>query len=123
VSVVVPTGSVTGSGPASSTALSFRKLLLAHLKTSSLQGSIIPYAETYDAMTMMGSTAVGAMGVTATDVTTFLENANYQGVLAAYTYTTGAHTGVSAADQTVVSLDTLSNGLLAPPPVAKKKAH
>jgi ABC-type branched-subunit amino acid transport system substrate-binding protein len=120
VSVVVPTGSVTGTGPASLAALSFRKLLLAHLGTSSLEGSIIPYAETYDAMTMMGNAANGAMGVLASDVTTFLQNANYQGVLAAYTYTTGAHTGISASEQSVVALNTLSNGLLAPPPVAKK---
>jgi len=120
VSVVVPTGSVTGKGPASLGALSFRKLLLARLGTSSIEGSIIPYAETYDAMTMMGNAAVGALGVTATDVTTFLQNANYQGVLAAYTYTTGAHTGISASEQSVVALNTLSNGLLAPAPAAKK---
>jgi len=123
VSVVVPSGAVAGTGPASAGAYSFRKKLLAHLGVSSLQGSIIPYAETYDAMTMMGNAANGAMGITATDVTTFLQNANYQGALAAYSYTTGAHTGISASEQTVVSLSTLSNGLLAPAPVAKKAAH
>ena len=122
VSVVVPTGAVAGTGPASAGPLSFRKRLLAALGTSSLQGSILPYAQTYDAMTMMGNAANGAMGITATDVTTFLQNANFVGVLASYTYTTGAHTGISASEQTVVSLDTLSNGLLAPAPVAKKKA-
>jgi len=122
VSVVVPTGAVAGTGPASAGPLSFRKRLLAALGTSSLQGSIIPYAQTYDAMTMMGNAANGAMGITATDVTTFLQNANFVGVLASYTYTTGAHTGISASQQTVVSLDTLSDGLLAPAPVAKKKA-
>jgi len=122
VSVVVPTGAVAGTGPASAGPLSFRKRLLAALGTSSLQGSIIPYAQTYDAMTMMGNAANGAMGITATDVTTFLQNANFVGVLASYTYTTGAHTGISASQQTVVSLDTLSEGLLAPAPVAKKKA-
>jgi branched-chain amino acid transport system substrate-binding protein len=122
VSVVVPTGAIAGTGPASSLSFGFRKKLMTGLHTSSIEGSIIPYAETYDAMVMMANAAVGAMGITATDVTTFLQNANYQGVLAAYTYTAGAHTGISAADQTVVSLDTLSNGLLSPPPVPKKKA-
>lgn len=122
VSVVVPTGAVAGTGPASAGPLSFRKRLLAALGTSSLQGSIIPYAQTYDAMTMMGNAANGSMGITATDVTTFLQNANFVGVLASYTYTSGAHTGISASEQTVVSLNTLSNGLLAPAPVAKKKA-
>jgi ABC-type branched-subunit amino acid transport system substrate-binding protein len=114
VSVVVPAGAVGGRGPGSSGSFAFRKLLVTHLRTSSLRGSIIPYAETYDAITMLANAATGAMGITATDVTTFLQNANYQGVLAAYTYTAGAHTGISAADQTVVSLPTLSNGLFAP---------
>jgi ABC-type branched-subunit amino acid transport system substrate-binding protein len=121
VSVVVPSGAVAGTGPASTGTYSFRKKLLAYLGVSSIKGSIIPYAETYDAMTMMGNAANGAMGISATDVTTFLQNANYQGVLAAYTYTTGAHTGISASEQTVVSLSSLSNGLLAPPP-AKRAA-
>lgn len=115
VSVVVPTGALAGSGPASSATLAFRRRLLAHLGTSSLRGSIIPYAEAYDAMTMMGAAANGSMGVTAADVTSFLQNANYQGVLASYTYTSSAHTGVPATDQAVVPLDTLSNGLLREP--------
>jgi len=112
VSVVVPTGAVAGSGPGAAGVLGFRKRLLAHLGGGSIDGSIIPYAQTYDAMTMMGNAANGSMGVVAPDVTSFLQNANYQGVLAAYTYTAGAHTGISANDQTVVSLSSLSNGLL-----------
>jgi ABC-type branched-subunit amino acid transport system substrate-binding protein len=110
--VVVPTGALAGSGPASSATFSFRRKLLVRIGRSSLQGSIIPYAETYDAMTMMGAAANGSMGVVASDVTSFLQNANYQGVLATYTYTSGAHSGVSATDQALVPLDTLSNGLL-----------
>ncbi|MGO9559543.1 MAG: ABC transporter substrate-binding protein [Acidimicrobiales bacterium] len=112
VSVVVPTGALAGSGLASAGTYAFRSLLLRHLHTSSLRGSIIPYAETYDAMTMIGSAAVGSMGVAAVDLTSFLQNANYDGVLASYTYTAGAHTGVAASNQAVVPLDTLSNGLL-----------
>jgi len=112
VSVVVPTGVLAGSGPASAGTYAFRRKLLLHLHTSSLPGSIIPYAETYDAMTMIGVAANGSMGVAASELTTFLQNANYQGVLASYTYTASAHTGVSAADQAVVPLGTLSNGLL-----------
>jgi branched-chain amino acid transport system substrate-binding protein len=112
VSVVVPTGALAGSGPASSATYAFRSTLLARIGSSSLQGSIIPYAEGYDAMTMMGAAANGSMGVVASDLTSFLQNANYQGVLASYTYTSGAHTGVSSSDQAVVPLDTLSKGLL-----------
>lgn len=121
VSVAVPTGAVTGTGPASGITFGFQKKLAAHLG-GQIRGSIIPYAQTYDAMNMMANAAVGAMGITATDVTTFLQNANFQGVLASYTYTSGAHTGISASDQTVVALNTLSNGLLSPPPKPKKAA-
>ncbi len=118
VSVDVPSGAVKSSGPGASATLGFQKLLDKHLGT--IRGSIIPYAETYDAMTMIGSAAVGAMGILATDITTFMENANYQGVLASYTYTSGAHTGVSASNQVVVPLASLSNGLLVMPPKPKK---
>jgi len=116
ISVVVPTGALAGSGPASAGTYTFRRNLLLHLHASSLRGSIIPYAETYDAMTMIGTAANGSMGVVASDLATFLQNANYQGVLAAYTYTASAHTGVSAADQAVVPLGTLANGLLSEAP-------
>jgi ABC-type branched-subunit amino acid transport system substrate-binding protein len=112
VSVVVPIGALAGSGPASAATYALRRKLLLQLRTSSLRGSVIPYAETYDAMTMIGTAAMGSMGVAAGDLTSFLQNANYQGVLASYTYTASAHTGVSAADQAVVPLDTMSNGLL-----------
>ena len=110
-----------GGDLASGITLRFQKKLAAHLG-GQIQGSIIPYAQTYDAMNMMANAAVGALGITATDITTFLQNANFEGVLASYTYTSGAHAGISASDQTVVSLNTLSNGLLSPPPKPKKAA-
>ena len=119
VSVEVPQGAIAGSGPGAGGTFSFRKQLDKALG-GTIHGSIIPYAETYDAMTMMGNAAVGAMSVVGTQITTFLENANYQGVLASYTYTSGAHTGISASNQSVVALDSLSNGLLQPPPKPKK---
>jgi ABC-type branched-subunit amino acid transport system substrate-binding protein len=118
VSVEVPNGAVEGSGPGASATVGFQRLLDKHLGT--IRGSIIPYAETYDAMTMIGAAAVGAMAILATDVTTFMQNANYQGVLASYTYTSGAHTGVPASSQVAVPLDSLSNGLLKAPPKPKK---
>ena len=123
VFAVVPTGALAGSGPAASATYSFRSKLQARIGRSALEGSIIPYAETYDAMTMMGNAANGSMGVVASDVQSFLQNANYQGVLASYTYTAGAHTGVSAANQTVVPLASLSNGVLqAPAPMRRSGA-
>jgi ABC-type branched-subunit amino acid transport system substrate-binding protein len=121
VSVDVPDGAIAGTGPGAGGTFSFRKHLAAQLG-GTIHGSIIPYAETFDAMTMLGNAATGAMSVVGTQITTFLENANYQGVLASYTYTAGAHTGVSASNQSVVALDSLSNGLLQPPPKPTKKA-
>jgi hypothetical protein len=65
-------------------------------------------------MTMIGTAANGSMGVVASDRTSFLQNANCQGVLASYTYAATAPTGVSTTDRAIVPLDTLSNGLLGP---------
>ncbi len=70
-------------------------------------------------MTMIGAAAVGAMA-SSPPSDHVPENANYQGVLASYTYTSGAHTGVSASSQVAVPLDSLSNGLLKAPPKPKK---
>lgn len=114
VSVVVPVGAVKASGPAAGAVLRFRSLLLARLRTSSLRGSIIPYAEAYDGVVMIANAINGAQASSATDVTSFLQNANYQGVLDDYTYSAGAHTGIDAAGQTVVPLSGLTDGLLAP---------
>ncbi len=123
VSVDVPEGAVARSGPGAAAALGFRRLLARRLG-GRINGSIIPYAETYDAMRMIGAAASGAAAVVATDVTTYMENANYEGVLASYTYTASAHTGVSWTNQVIAPLDSLSDGLLqaAPKPATRGAA-
>jgi hypothetical protein len=89
---------------------------------SHLTGSIIPYGEGFDAMTMFGSAATGTMDTLASDLKTFLENANYQGVLASYSYTSAQHNGILESELSVVPLSTLSNGVFHyTPPKAKKK--
>ena len=42
---------------------------------------------------------------------TFIENANYQGILASYGYTSGGHDGVAPDQLKVVPLSSLSGGL------------
>ncbi|HXQ19034.1 MAG TPA: ABC transporter substrate-binding protein [Acidimicrobiales bacterium] len=108
---VVPSATVRSSGPAAGAAVAFRNQVLAKLGVSQLTGSIIPYAQAYDAITMFGSAATGTMDTLSGDLKTFLENANYQGVLASYSYTTGRHTGIAENQLSVVPVSTLSNGL------------
>jgi branched-chain amino acid transport system substrate-binding protein len=108
---VVPSATVRSSGPAAGAAISFRNAVLAKLHVSHLTGSIIPYGQGFDAMTMFGGAATGTMDTLASDLKTFLENANYQGVLASYSYTSGQHTGITESQLSVVPVSTLSNGL------------
>jgi branched-chain amino acid transport system substrate-binding protein len=109
--VVVPSAIATLSGPNAAAAISFRNEVLKKLGVSHLSGSIIPYAQAYDGVTMFGSAAAGTMDTLVSDLKTFLENANFQGVLASYSYTTGKHVGISESQLSVVPVSTLSNGL------------
>jgi ABC-type branched-subunit amino acid transport system substrate-binding protein len=119
---VVPSATVTSSGAAAATAIAFRNQLLGALHESHLAGSIIPYAQGFDAATMFGSAAAGTMDTLVSDLTTYLENANYQGVLASYSYTSAQHNGILENELSVVPLSTLSNGVFHyAPPKAKKK--
>gem|GEM_PF-1883349 len=121
---VVPSATVTSSGPTVAAAVSFRNRVLAKLGVSRLTGSIIPYAQAYDGITMFGSAATGTMDTLVSDLKTFLENANFQGVLASYSYTTGKHVGISESQLSVVPVSTLSNGLFhyQPPKQPKHRA-
>jgi branched-chain amino acid transport system substrate-binding protein len=118
---VVPTATLTSSGPTIAAATSFRNRVLAKLGVSRLSGSIIPYAQAYDGVTMFGGAATGTMDTLVSDLKTFLENANFQGVLASYSYTTGKHVGISESQLSVVPVSTLSNGLFHYKPPKKPK--
>jgi branched-chain amino acid transport system substrate-binding protein len=120
---VVPNGIVTSTTASIGAARAFRNQVLSKLGVSHLTGSIIPYAQAYDGVTMFGSAATGTMDTLVSDLKTFLENANFQGVLASYTYTAGHHVGIPESELLVVPVSTLSNGLFnyAPPKKAKAK--
>jgi branched-chain amino acid transport system substrate-binding protein len=120
---VVPSAIVTSSKAFIGAARSFRNQVLAKLGVSHLTGSIIPYAQAYDGVTMFGSAATGTMDTLVSDLKTFLENANFQGVLASYTYTGGRHVGIPESELLVVPVSTLSNGLFNYTPPKKAKAE
>ncbi|HZU16004.1 MAG TPA: ABC transporter substrate-binding protein [Candidatus Dormibacteraeota bacterium] len=105
VSVLVPAAAVTTSQEFNPALRSFA----ARLKLST--GSVIPYAEAYDGVSMLAYAANSINSTHAANVRTFLENANYQGLLASYGYTSSRHTGVATEQLSVVGLDKLSGGL------------
>lgn len=119
VYVVVPAGAVTGStsssssGPsASGDVTSFRNQLLRWLHVSHLTGSILPYAEAYDGAEMFAYVANSVNSIHTGDIQTFLNNANYQGLLASYSYTASSHSGVPGDQDAIVPASRLNNGLL-----------
>ena len=65
---------------------------------------------------MLASSVQNAHSLTASNVRTFLENANYQGLLASYTYTASAHTGIPNSQQVVEPASRLSDGLFSEGP-------
>ena len=78
---------------------------------SPLVGSIVPYAQADDAIAMFASSANDVHTIAPGPVRTFLENANYQGVLASYSFATDSHGGMGADQLTVVPVTSLADGL------------
>ena len=79
--------------------------------SAAFAGSIEPYTEAYDGIQLLAYVGTSINSIQAGDVRTFIENANYQGLLASYGYTSGGHTGVTSSQLSVVPLSSLSNGL------------
>jgi ABC-type branched-subunit amino acid transport system substrate-binding protein len=121
VAVLVPNRVVlpNSSGGASK---AFRNQVARYLGVSTLPGSIIPYAEGYDGVMMMASAANSINNTSPGNIQTYLENANYQGILAAYNYTSSFHSGLKASDLQVAQLDWLNNGLFQSPPKTRTTA-
>jgi ABC-type branched-subunit amino acid transport system substrate-binding protein len=90
---------------------SFRVRVLGALRRSRLGGPITPYAQGYDALKLFASAASGVDAYDPGSVRTFIENANFEGLLGTYDYTAGSHQGLAASQLTVAPLDSLSNGL------------
>jgi branched-chain amino acid transport system substrate-binding protein len=111
VSVLVPKNVVLSpNAQAPSNWGNFVPSLKSFLHVSKLQGSVIPYAEAYDGTEMLLSAANSINSVAPANIQTYLENANYPGLLASYNFTSVEHTGVSENQLTVANLDSLSDG-------------
>jgi ABC-type branched-subunit amino acid transport system substrate-binding protein len=109
VQVVVPKSLVVARAPAS--LVSFRARVLRALREARLDGAITPYAQGYDAVQLFASAASGVNAYDAGSIRTFIENANFQGLLGTYNYTSSDHEGLAASQFTVAPLNSLSNGL------------
>lgn len=90
---------------------SFRARVLHALRQARLGGPITPYAQGYDALQLFASSANGVNASDSASIRTFTENANFEGLLGTYDYTSSNHEGLAASELTVAPLDSLSNGL------------
>jgi ABC-type branched-subunit amino acid transport system substrate-binding protein len=90
---------------------SFRVRVLGALHQSRLDGPITPYAQGYDSLELFASAANGVDAYDPGSVRTFIENANFEGLLGTYNYTSGQHQGLAPSQLTVAPVDSLSNGL------------
>jgi branched-chain amino acid transport system substrate-binding protein len=111
VSVVVPQAIVAQPGISNADIRNFRDRLRTEQGRSELTGSVVPFAQGYDAISMLASSVQNAHSMTAANLRTYLENANYQGLLASYTYTASMHTGIPNDQQVVEPASHLSDGL------------
>jgi ABC-type branched-subunit amino acid transport system substrate-binding protein len=90
---------------------SFRARVLRALHQARLGGPITTYAEGYDALQLFASAANGVNAYDPGSIRTFIENANFEGLLGTYTYTSSDHAGLAASQFAVAPLNSLSNGL------------
>jgi ABC-type branched-subunit amino acid transport system substrate-binding protein len=90
---------------------SFRARVLSTLHQARLGGPITPYAQGYDALQLFASAANGVNADDSGSIRTFIENANFEGLLGTYDYTSSDHEGLAASQLAVAPLDSLSNGL------------
>jgi ABC-type branched-subunit amino acid transport system substrate-binding protein len=112
VDVLVPSALAVGRSLPHSLA-SFRSHVLAALHRGSLDGPLTPYAQAYDAVEMFAAAANGVNADDPNSLRTYIENANFDGLLGSYNYTAQAHGGIDGSQLAVVPLDSLSNGVFA----------
>jgi branched-chain amino acid transport system substrate-binding protein len=80
-----------------------------------LDGSVGPYVQAADAISMFASVANSINSTAPGPIRTYLENANFQGVLASYSFTTNAHGGIGSDQITVAPVSSLSDGVFEAP--------
>jgi branched-chain amino acid transport system substrate-binding protein len=112
VFAVVPRAIAAGALPVDPKLLALRDQVRTALGGSPLVGSIVPYAQADDAIGMFASSANDVHTIAPGPVRTYLENANYQGVLASYSFTPDSHAGMGADQVVVVPVSSLSDGLV-----------
>jgi ABC-type branched-subunit amino acid transport system substrate-binding protein len=111
VFAVVPQAVVVQQRPLDPAILGLRDQVRNHLHVSRLNGSIIPYSQAVDAISMLAWVASGVHNLNPGSARTYLENANFQGLLASYSFTSDAHTGMGSDQLTVAPVTSLSDGL------------
>jgi len=114
VSVIAPTALVVSGAngtPSDPTMVAFLSTMRRQVGASAFSGSMVPYAEAYDGIELLAYVGTSIDSIRPGDIRTFIENANYQGLLANYNYTSGAHLGVGTSQLKVVALASLSGGL------------
>ncbi|HEY6316856.1 MAG TPA: ABC transporter substrate-binding protein [Acidimicrobiia bacterium] len=114
VDVVVPQAIVAQPGISDADVRAFRDALRTQAPRS-LTGSIVAFAQGYDAISMLASAVQSVHSLAAANIRTYLESANYQGLLASYTYTASTHTGIPGNQQVTVPASGLSDGLFPSP--------
>jgi ABC-type branched-subunit amino acid transport system substrate-binding protein len=119
VAAVVPQPLVLTPDASVPAVRSFRDVVRRHLPAGRIDGSIVAFAQAYDAVILLASTANSIHSTSATSLRTYLENAGFQGLLASYSYTTSSHAGIAGDQLAVVPVDSLSNGLFAQPGPAR----
>jgi hypothetical protein len=114
VSVIAPKALVVSGAngtPADPSMVAFLTQLRQTDGAPAFAGSVQAYAEAYDGIQLLAYVSTSVNSIHPGDVRTFIENADYQGLLASYGYTSAAHTGVTASQLQVVPLSSLSGGL------------
>jgi hypothetical protein len=93
VEIVVPTALDVTHSPASNLA-SFRTQVLHAHHRDRLQGALTLYAQAYDTIAMFPGAVSGVNADDPGSLRTYLENANYQGILGSCNFTSGSRTGL-----------------------------
>jgi branched-chain amino acid transport system substrate-binding protein len=115
VDVIAPSALVVSRGIPSNLR-SFRTRVLHALHRTSLPGPLTPFAQAFDAVEMFASAASGVNADDSGSIGTYLENANYEGLLGSYNYTSSQHSGLGTSQVTLAPVDALSNGVYLRPP-------
>jgi ABC-type branched-subunit amino acid transport system substrate-binding protein len=115
VRAVVPQALVLQPGVSTAAVRGFRDAVRRTLPATHLTGSVLTYAQAYDAVSMLAATVTSVRSTSPTSLRTFLESAGYVGLLASYQYSSSSRTGIPGDQLSVAPLTALSDGLFVSP--------